>query len=137
MKKIITLLFSFGVFATSFAQYNHGQNNRDDQYANSSNGNYKDRDHFDKGNYFERDRNFQIEKINRDFDYQIRAIQSDRYMRRHEKREQIRNAEIERSRKIQMVNARFNRWERGHGNYDNDRNNHDNDRNNNQDNWKH
>ena len=73
MKKIITLLFSFGVFATSFAQYNHGQNNRDDQYTNSSSDNYKKRGHFNNGNYYSaRERDFQIEKINRDFDFQIR-----------------------------------------------------------------
>ena len=125
MKKIITLLFSVGVFTTSFAQYNHRQNNddrnfrtenkRDDHYANSSNGNRnfdrndKDWRHFNKGNnYSVKERDFQIEKINRDFDFQIRAIQSDRYLRRREKKAAIRNAKIERSRQIQMVNERFN-----------------------------
>ena len=125
MKKIITLLFSVGAFATSFAQYNHQQNNddrnyrtenkRDDQYANSSNGNRNyDRDdkdwrHFNKGNnYSAKERDFQIEKINRDFDFQVQAIQCDRYLRRREKKAAIRNAEIERSRQIQMVNERFN-----------------------------
>jgi hypothetical protein len=125
MKKIITLLFSVGVFSTSFAQYNQRQNNddrnfrnenkRDDNYANSSNGNRNydrnDNDwrHFNKGNnYSVKGRDFQIEKINRDFDFQIRAIQSDRYLRRREKKAAIRNAKIERSRQIQMVNERFN-----------------------------
>ena len=127
MKKIITLLFSVGAFATSFAQYNHQQNNDDrnyrtenkrgDQYANSSNGNGnygrddKRRGHFNKGNnYSAKGREFQIEKINRDFNFQIHAIQNDRYLRRREKKAAIRNAEIERSRQIQMVNERFNHY---------------------------
>jgi hypothetical protein len=131
MKKIITLLFSLGAFTISFAQYDHQGNNddknyrtenkRDDQYARSSNGDrYYDRDdrdrrHFDKGNYNSaKARDFQVEKINRDFNFRIQAIQSDRYLRRREKKAAIRNAEIERSRQIQMVNERFH--------YDNNRN---------------
>jgi len=116
MKKIITLLFSVGAFATSFAQYNHRQNNdeREGQYSTSSNGNRNyDRDdkewgHFNKGNnYSVRAKEFQIEKINRDFNYRVMAIQNDRYMRRREKKAAIRNAQNERSRQIQMVNERF------------------------------
>lgn len=125
MKKIITLLFFAGAFATSFAQYNQQQNNddrnyrtennRDDQYANSSNGNRNyDRDnkdwrHFNQGNiYSVRERDFKIEKINRDFNFQIQAIECDRYLRRREKKAAIRNAEMERSRQIQLVNESFN-----------------------------
>ncbi|MEP6952007.1 MAG: hypothetical protein ABI863_22145 [Ginsengibacter sp.] len=122
MKKILTLLFSLGAFATSFAQYNHQQNNddrnyrtesrRDDQYANSSadNRNYSTEwRHFSHGNIFSaKERDFQIEKINRDFTFRVEAIQCDRYLRRREKKAAIRNAEIERSRQIQLVNVRFN-----------------------------
>ena len=125
MKKIITLLFSLGAFTISFAQYDHQRNNddrnyrtenkRDDQYAGSSNGDgYHDRDardrrHSDKGNYYSaKERDFQVERINREFDFRIQAIQSDRYLRRRAKRAAIRDAEIERSRQIQMVNERFN-----------------------------
>ena len=119
MKKFITLLFAVGAFATSFAQYNHHQNNddrsyrtensRDDQYANSSHGNRNyGRGHYNPGNrYSQKEREFRIEKINRDFDFKVRAIKSDPYLRRREKRAAIRNAEIERSRQIQFVNERF------------------------------
>ena len=114
MKKFITLLFLVGAFATSFAQYNH-QQNRDNQYANSSNGNgnygrdNKDWRHFNEVNiYSVKARDFQIEKINRDFDSRVQAIQCDRYLRRREKKAAIRDAETERSRQIQMVNERFN-----------------------------
>ena len=112
MKKFITLLFSLGAFATSFAQYNDHQSKRNDQYANSSNDSWnysKDRRHFDHGNIFSaKERDFQIEKINRDFAFRVKAIQHNRYLRRREKKAAIRNAEIERSRQIQLVNDRFN-----------------------------
>ena len=125
MKKIITLLFSVGAFATSFAQYNQQQNNddrnyrtegkRDDQYANSSNDNrnYDRNDKnwrpFHKGNYYSaKERDFQIEKINREFYFKVEAIQCDRYLRRREKKAAIRHAKIERFRQIKMVNERFN-----------------------------
>ena len=111
MKKFITLLFSLGAFATSFAQYNH-RDNRYNQYANSSHDNWnysKERRHFDHGNIFSaKERDFQIEKINRDFVFRVKAIQHDRYLRRREKKAAIRNAETERSRQIQLVNDRFN-----------------------------
>ena len=122
MKKFITLLFSLGAFATSFAQYNHQQNNddrnyrtgsgRDNQYANSSNDNAnysREWRHFNHGNIFSaKERDFQIEKINRDFVFRVKAIQYDRYLSRREKKAAIRDAERERSRQIQLVNERFN-----------------------------
>ncbi len=125
MKKIIKLLFSVGAFATSFAQSNHRQNNddcnkRNDQYA-TANGQYNkhdrdDRDLSDKENSsYARERSFQIDKINHDFDYRINAIQNDRYMRRHEKKMAIRNAEIERARQIQILNATTH--DRSHDDY--------------------
>jgi hypothetical protein len=113
MKKIITLLFFVGAFATSFAQ-----NRRDDQYAsNRSYGrdgnNYgrNDRDwrYGNRGNmYSAKARDFQIEKINRNFDCQVQEILNDPYMRHREKKAAIRNAKIEKARQIQMVNDRFN-----------------------------
>ncbi len=138
MKKIITLLFFVGAFATSFAQYDQRQNNdngnrRDDQYANSSNGQYDGHDRNDRkfynneNSFSERDRDFQIAKINRDFNFQVQSIQNDRYMRHHERKVALRNAEYERDRQIQMINARFNAgfhnaYDRhDHNRYDSDR----------------
>jgi hypothetical protein len=102
MKKIITLLFSFGLFATSFAQYNRGHNNRDDQYV------YNQRDHYGKGNYdIAKNRNLQIERINREFDYKIQSIKNNRYLNRRAKKAAIKNAEKDRKRQIKIVNDRF------------------------------
>ena len=102
MKKIITLLFSLGVFVTSFAQYNQGHNNRDDQYV------YNQRDHYGKGNYSSvKEKNFQLARINREYDYKIQAIKNNRYLNRREKKAAIKNAEKERKAQIKIVNERF------------------------------
>jgi hypothetical protein len=127
MKKIITLLLCVGAVATSFAQFHRQQDNddrgyrtenrRDDQYGGSSNHN-RDNRHwrsYHHGNNYAQARNFQLQKINENFNSRIEAIRRDRYMRRHEKRVAIRNAERERARQIQMVNERFsdnNNWYR-------------------------
>lgn len=105
MKQLFTLLISLGAFATSFAQYSPGH--RDDNYVYSQN------DHFG-GNFSPRDKEFQIQKINREFDFKINAIQSNWSLRRHQKKVAIRELERDRSRQIQIVNARFHNWKRGY-----------------------
>ena len=102
MKKIITLLFSTAIFATSFAQPIRRQADRNDNYV------YHQKDHFDNRNFSPRARQFQIEEINREFDFKIRAIQNDYTLRRHQKKVAIRNVERERSMRIRMINAKFN-----------------------------
>ncbi|MDQ2719198.1 MAG: hypothetical protein M3Z26_05490 [Bacteroidota bacterium] len=122
MKKIITLLLFVGACATSFAQYGHDNDNHDhDQYSNSG-GWHDNRGDGDHGYYSERDRDFQIAKINRDFNFQVQSIENDPFMRHHAKKVAIRNAEYQRDRQTQMVNARFS----GHFHSDHDR--HDGDR---------
>lgn len=121
MKTIITLLFSFA-FATTFAQYNHGENNRTDQYATNSRGYGR----MQRGNFYDRRAiSFQIEKINRDFDYKIRAIETDPYMRRREKRIAIRSAEYQRARQIKMVSQRGEFLRKDRGDFDRHDNDHD------------
>ncbi|MDP4286016.1 MAG: hypothetical protein Q8891_16505 [Bacteroidota bacterium] len=117
MKKIFTLLFFVGTAIASFAQNNHRHNNNDrnsknDQYdvaLNNQRYRYNNnRNFYDHKNYFPaREREYKIDQINRSFDYKINAIRNNRYMRRHEKKVAIRNAENERARQIQIVNARF------------------------------
>jgi len=115
MKKMLTLTFLIGAFATSFAQSNHRQTN-DEPYAINSNGQYDrhggndhDRNNGQRNNASAlRNRNYQIEKINRNYNYQVQVIESDRYMKRRDKKRAIRNAEVEKERQIQMVNAPYN-----------------------------
>jgi hypothetical protein len=75
MKKILTLLFTAGLFTASYAQGHHGDYGRNDQYATSSNGHYDNRDHdgYDRNINHQRDysyvnqRQMQMERINREF----------------------------------------------------------------------
>lgn len=101
MKTIITFLFSFGIFATSFSQDNRHQSNRDDRYV------YTQREHSGRGNFSQREKEFQIAKINREFEFKIRAIRNDYRLRHHQKKVAIRNAEREKNTEIKMVNRRF------------------------------
>src|SRR5258708_33709417 len=72
MKKIFTLLFSVGAFATSFAQTPHQNNDKkNDQYPTKSNNDYKKfDDHRDNIYSFSaKERDMQIAKINNDFNF--------------------------------------------------------------------
>lgn len=106
MKKIIALLFSVGIFATSIAQDNHRQRDRDDRYV------YNQRNNYDKGYNPERNKEFQIAGINRNFDFKVRAIQNDYRLRRHQKKVAIRNAERERNVQIRLIKSRSGSWNR-------------------------
>ena len=124
MKKVITLLFSLGLFATSFAQYDqrkndNGWNKRNDEYA-TSNRQYDSR--WNDNVFSARERDFQIDKINRDFNYKVDRIRNDRFMRRREKRFAIREAENERAKQIQWVNATFrSQFHKGYERHDRDK----------------
>ncbi len=101
MKTILTLLFSFGIFATSFGQDGHGRFEQNGQYV------YGQRNYYNNGHFRYGGRQFQIEKINHEFDYKIRSIENDYTLRRHQKKVAIRMAERERERQIRRVNTRF------------------------------
>src|SRR6185312_642679 len=105
MKKIITLTFFIGAFATSFAQYKHPDNDTryDGQYAYSPQANFNSRDNF----MSPRERGFQIDKINREYQFNVRSIEQNPFMRRHQKKIAIRNAESDRNFKIQMLNKKY------------------------------
>ncbi len=106
MKKIIALLFSVGIFATSFAQDNHRQRDGDDRYV------YNQRNNYDKGYNPEGNKEFQIARINRNFDFKVLAIQNDYGLRRHQKKVAIRNAERERNVQIRLIKSRPGSWNR-------------------------
>lgn len=115
MKKIITLLFSVGAFATSFAQtgehndkMNHSKTN--DQYVTSNS--YVRAGKFDKRGdnvyaFTPRERDQQIAAINSEFNFKIKSIQGSRNISFRQKKMMINNASIERNQKIQAVNLKF------------------------------
>ena len=107
MKKIITFLFSLGIVAVSFAQYDGGFD-RNNNYAYTRDGQF----HHD-GFYQARDYDFQMQKINNDFQNRINSIMNNPYMRHYEKREAVRQARFERDRQIQFVNDKFRSYRHG------------------------
>jgi hypothetical protein len=121
MKKIFTLLLSVGIFSALFAQSNHQKNlyDRNDQYATASNGryyNHNNRKYDNNRNYsYENQQAFEIQKINQDYNYQVISIQNNRFMRNHQKKVAIRNAQRERDHRIQHMNAKYDRMNQNWG----------------------
>ena len=132
MKKILTLLFTAGLFTASYAQGNRGHNGdygRNDQYATYPNGHYDNSDHdrydhniYDQRNHsYENQRQMQMERINREYNYKVMSIQRNWYMTHRQKKFAIHDAKNERNYEIQMLNRRFNEYaNNGYGRYDDD-----------------
>ncbi len=113
MKKIFTLLFSVGAFATSFAQTGSHQNTdkRNDQYVTTkSNADFKKfDDHRDAIYTFTaKERDMQINRINYDFNLKVKSIINNRRTSKHAKQEMIQKAQKEKAQQFQIVNAKFN-----------------------------
>ncbi len=111
MKKIFTLLFSVGAFATSFAQTGHQTNDkRNDRYVTVKSNNYKKFDsHRDNIYTFSaKEKDMEIAKINNDFNFKVKSIISNRRIKKHEKKLLIQKAQSEKEQQIQAVNLKFN-----------------------------
>lgn len=107
MKKIFTLVVALGAMTAVFAQrgYDHRDESRD-VILGQPNGNiYGNRGYGGYGI----DRNEQIQRIRREYDWRIEAVQRDRYLRRGEKRRQIRFLENERDARIREVMRSYDR----------------------------
>jgi hypothetical protein len=108
MKKIFTLLFFVGAFATSFAQKGHDKN---DQYAvNKSNSDYRKFDnHRDKIYTFSaKEKNQEIARINQQFTFKIKSIKNNPFISRSKKKDLIKKMKLEKAQQIEAVNAKFN-----------------------------
>ena len=112
MKKIFTVLFSVGFFATSFAQTGHrDNNNRNDQHVTAkSNDDYKKFDNHrdDIYNFSAKERDREIAKINNDFNFKIKSIKGNYRLKRSQKKMWIQKIQSEKAQQIQAVNAKFN-----------------------------
>lgn len=121
MKKILTLLLSVGIFSASFAQSNHERNHydRSDQYATASNDrdyHHHDREYDNNRNYsYANQQSMEIQKVNQDYNFQVMSIENNRFMRNHQKKVAIRNAERERDRQVQRINSRYDRMNQNWG----------------------
>ena len=121
MKKILTLLLSVGIFSASFAQSNHERSHydRSDQYASASNDHdyhHHDREYDNNRNYsYANQQSMEIQKVNQDYNFQVMSIENNRFMRNHQKKVAIRNAERERDRQVQRINSRYDRMNQNWG----------------------
>ena len=133
MKKIITLLFAVGIFATAQAQTKRdearrvilqgkkdpnstSQNPRDVILGGGNNGGNYPTSY--PGNYPTGSREAQIDQVNREYDAKIQSIRNNPYLSQAEKDRQIRQLENARARRIRQINEQYN----GNNDDDNDRN---------------
>ncbi|MGZ3845872.1 MAG: hypothetical protein ACXVBH_07435 [Flavisolibacter sp.] len=116
MKKVFALVFALGAMTAVFAQggYDHRNESRD-VILGQQNRTVYDNDHdYHNGYYGTRDREEQIDRIRREYNWKIENVEHDRYLRRGEKRRQIRFLENEREARIRQVMDSYR--------YQNDRN---------------
>ncbi len=126
MKKLFTLLFTFGSLTSVFAQYNN--DNRTGRSDRNDNGNYSrpaqgpevngrdndrkdyaynDRRYNDALSMNIKERDFKISKINREYDYRISSVYADRYLRPREKNWQVQKLQKQKYDEIRNVEAYY------------------------------
>ena len=111
MKKVFTLIFALGAVTAVFAQggYNHRDESRDVILGQGNRNVYNNNDRgYNNGYYSIRDRDAQIDRIRREYNWRIESVQRDRYLRKAEKKRQIRSLENERDARIRDLIERYN-----------------------------
>jgi hypothetical protein len=116
MKKFFTLIIALGAMSAVFAQ--HRQESRDVILGQPNRvGVYNNDRGYNNGRYDIRERDQQIQRIRREYHWRIESVQHDRYLRKAEKRHQIRFLENERDARIREVMNRYDRHYRSRGRY--------------------
>jgi hypothetical protein len=100
MKKIFTLVFALGAATAIFAQGGHGRNESRDVILGQQNRTVYNNPRSNNDYYSIQDRDAQIQRINREYDWRIQSIERDRYLRKAEKKRQIRALQNERDARI-------------------------------------
>jgi hypothetical protein len=115
MKKVFTLLFALGAMTAVFAQrgYDRREESRD-VILGQPNRSVYDNPRND-GYYSTRERDADIQRIAREYNWRIESVQHDRYLRRSEKKRQVRSLEMERDARIREVVQRYERHNRNYG----------------------
>ena len=136
MKKLFTLLFTFGSLTSVFAQYNN-DNNRSERNSNNNNSYeyrnnndrypapsqrpemngrnrdnndyaYNDRRYNNAFSMTSRERDYKIQQIRREYDYKINALHQNRFIRLREKNWHIQNLQKQQYEEIRNVELRYN-----------------------------
>ena len=111
MKRVFALVIALGAMTAVFAQRGYdrrdesrdvilGQGNRN-VYGNNNRG-------YNNGSYSIRERDEQIQRIRRQYNWKIESVERDRYLRKAEKKRQIRFLENERDARIREVIDHYN-----------------------------
>jgi hypothetical protein len=110
MKKVFALVVALGAMTAVFAQrgYDHRNESRDVILGQPNNTNVYGDQRNNNGYYSIRERDAQIERIKREYDWKIESLQHDRYLRKAERKRQIRYLENERDARIREVIERYN-----------------------------
>jgi hypothetical protein len=108
MKKIFTLVIALGSMTAVFAQhgYDHRNESRDVILGQPGRGVYTNNGGYNNGYYGSREQ--QIQRINQEYNWKIESVRDDRYLRRAEKKRQIRFLENEKDARIREVVVRYN-----------------------------
>jgi hypothetical protein len=115
MKKIFALVVALGAMTAVFAQ--HRQESRDVILGHPDRGVYNNDRGYNNGRYSARERDEQILRIRRQYAWRIESVEHDRYLRKAEKRRQIRFLENERDARIREVMNRYDRNYSSRGRY--------------------
>lgn len=118
MKKVITLVVALGAMTAVFAQrgYDRRNESRDVILGQPDKGVYNNDRRYNNGYYTIRDRDEQIQHIRREYNRRIELVRHDRYLRKSEKKRQIRFLENERDARIREVMHRYNDYNRNYRN---------------------
>jgi len=105
MKKVFALVFALGAMTAVFAQggYDRRDESRDVILGQPNRTVYDNNHGYNNGYSNTRDRDAQIDRINREYGWRIESVERDRYLRRAEKKRQIRYLENERDARIREV----------------------------------
>lgn len=106
MKKVFALVFALGTITAVFAQGGYGRDESRTVIIGQPNRTVYD--HNNNGNYYGMDRQAQIDRINQEYNWRIQQVEHDRYLRRSERKRQVRFLENERDQRIREVMRSYN-----------------------------
>ena len=114
MKKVFVLALSLVAVTAVFAQRGYDQRNesRDVVLGQPNSRNVYGNDRGYNNGFSIRERDAQIQRINREYNRRIEAVKYDRYLRKAEKKRQVRFLENERDARIREVVQRYNDYNR-------------------------
>ena len=114
MKRIFALLIALGAMTAVFAQGGYDRReSREVILGQPGRGVYNNDRGYNNGRYDIRDRDQQIQRIRREYDWRIESVRHDRYLRKAERKRQIRFLENERDARIRETMNRYDVYRRG------------------------